>query len=150
MFQAVKKLKRTDHFLNIVKQTSFPLLLPLWHFFLNKSVKGLYFSAVLHFHLSTITFLSFLLLFSCTVWFGGAELCQALLAYCSSKRGRMSAHQESVPWRQREETPSLMAGNSNLLSRRREDISFCIFSAGVQEHYHRWHSRELKFNQCDL
>lgn len=41
-------------------------------------------------------------------------------------------------------------GNSNLLSRRGEDISLYISSACVQGNYHSWHPRELKVNLHDL
>ena len=80
-----------------------------------------------------------------------AELCQAPLTYCSSTGGRLSACCESVSWRQRQETPSLMAGNSSLRSRRGDDISFRISSpACAQGNYCSWRLRELKFNLDDL
>lgn len=65
-------------------------------------------------------------------------------------RERLSTRHESVFCHLRQETPSLMAGNSNLFGERGEDISLCISPACAQGNYRSRHPPELKFNLHDL
>lgn len=123
---------------NIVKQISVSLPLPLWHFQRFSQQFVLLFPSPFpstHYYLSFFLFLSF---------------AHTVLAYCSSTGARLSACHKSVFWRRRQETPSLMEGNSNLLSGRGEDISICIYTACVQRNYHSWHPEKLKFNLHNL
>lgn len=127
---------------NIVKQISVSLPLPLWHF---QQFSQQFVLLSLPLHLSTTAFnLHLRLSFSHTVRMCGAEVGQELPAHCSGTGGRLTARHAPVFWRRRQETPSLMAGDSNLLGRRGEDISLCISSpACVQGNYHSWHPWEL-------
>lgn len=131
---------------NIVKQISPPL--PHWHF--------QQFSQQLLFSPSPSPSIHSNLSLSCSFHLHplceSVQLRQALPppTYCWSAGGRLSARRKSVFSCRRQEAPSLMEGNSYLLSQRGKDISLCISSACVQGNYHSWHPQELKFNLHDL
>lgn len=131
MFRAAKKPKPTDRFrvqpelflsgVNIVKQISV-CLGSLWHFqqFTQQSFafKAKHCFAQLNCMLSSYV----KYYYSHTV---------------PRTRRQLSARWESVSWRQRQETPSLMAGEHR-------------FHSPLRGNYRSWHRQELKFNLHDV